>query len=278
MKVLVTGAKGQLGSDIEKHFIDMGHEVIGIDKDSLDLTNQMSVRNYIRIFSPELVIHCAAYTAVDKAEDEREEAYAVNVTATEHVASVCNEIGCAMVYFSTDYVFDGGGIEEWRPGDECNPINYYGKTKWLGENAVKEIVKKHYIIRVSWLFGKNGGNFVKTMLWLGDTGKTLKIIDDQIGSPTFTEDIAEAVHRLVDTGAEYGIYHLTNEGYCSWYEFARKIFELSGKEVSVTPITTDEYPTNANRPQNSRMSKEKLYVAGVPRMPTWQDALERYFA
>lgn len=277
MKVLVTGAKGQLGHDIVKHLSDRGVPCRGIDIDDLNLTVEEAVHSYLEQYRPDIVIHCAAYTAVDKAEDNREICYDINVNATGYLAKTCKALNSKMVYFSTDYVFDGEGERPFETDDNCEPINYYGQSKWLGEQAVSGELDKFFILRISWVFGRNGSNFVKTMLKLAESKDELTVVSDQIGSPTYTPDIAELVCRMVETD-KYGYYHVTNEGFCSWYEFAQEIFKQSGVNISVHPTSTGGYPTRARRPANSRLSKSSLAAAGFNRLPHWQDALRRYLA
>lgn len=277
MKVLVTGVKGQLGYDVVKVLGSRGVECRGIDIDDLDLTDDEAVQFYLDAYRPDTVIHCAAYTAVDNAEDNRETAYDVNVNATSYLAKACKRLGGRMVYFSTDYVFNGDGKEPFDTVDKCEPINYYGYTKWLGEQAVVQALNEFYILRISWAYGRNGSNFVKTMLRLAESRAEVTVVSDQIGSPTYTADVAELTCSMIETG-KFGYYHVTNEGFCSWYEFAREIFELSGKKIKVNPTDTAGYPSRAKRPVNSRLSKSSLDDAGFDRLPHWKDALKRYLA
>ncbi len=254
MKVLVTGARGQLGYDVVQRLKELNIEHIGVDKEEFDLTNEKETKEFIRSYRPDVIVHCAAYTAVDKAEDEKEICHAVNVLGTRYVAEACKEIDAKMVYISTDYVFDGEKNEPYEVDDKPNPINYYGLTKYLGEREVQNILKKYFIVRISWVFGKNGNNFVKTMLRLGQERKEVRVVCDQVGSPTHTYDLAKLLCEMIQTD-KYGIYHATNEGYCSWYEFACEIFKAAGMDVKVIPIKSDEYPTKAKRPKNSKPSK-----------------------
>lgn len=224
---------------------------------------------------PERVVHCAAWTAVDAAEDETELCRRINALGTEHIAGMCRELDIPMIYISTDYVFNGQGERPWEPDDEREPLNVYGRTKYEGELAVEKYLEKYYIVRIAWVFGINGKNFVKTMLNLSETRDTLTVVDDQIGSPTYTKDLARLLVDMLET-EQYGHYHATNEGNCSWCEFAKEIFRQAGKEVTVLPVTSDQYPAKARRPQNSRMNKDKLEKMGFERLPSWQNALERY--
>lgn len=275
MSILVTGANGQLGFDIVKVLNEKGVQCRGIDIDDLDLTDDLAVQSYMDAYRPDTVIHCAAYTAVDNAEENRGMAYDVNVNATEYLAKASRQFNSKMVYFSTDYVFDGTGTIPFETGDPCSPVNYYGHTKRLGEQAVARSLEEYYILRISWVYGGNGSNFVKTMLRLGDTRDTVTVVSDQVGSPTYTPDVAALVSDLIESD-KYGYYHVTNEGFCSWHEFASEIFRLSGKEVNVVPTDTSGYPTKAKRPLNSRLSKSSLDAAGFNRLPHWSDALIRF--
>lgn len=275
MKVLVTGYGGQLGYDVVKKLWELDIESKGVDVADFDLTNREEVQRYIRKYNPDVVVHCAAYTAVDKAEDEKELCYAVNVRGTEYIAEVCKELGAKMVYISTDYVFNGEGEEPFEVDSPVGAKNQYGLTKYQGELEVQKYLDKYFIVRVSWVFGINGNNFIKTMLRLGKEKEELNVIDDQVGSPTYTHDLAKLIVEMIQTD-KYGIYHASNEGYCSWYEFAREIFRQAGYPTKVNPITTDEYPTKAARPHNSRMEKKNLGMNGFNRLPRWEDALKEY--
>ncbi|MBN2287435.1 MAG: dTDP-4-dehydrorhamnose reductase [Tissierellales bacterium] len=275
MKVLVTGAYGQLGFDVIKRLDSEGIEFLGTDRDSLDITNEEQVKRGISDYNPDVVIHCAAYTAVDQAEDERELCYLVNVLGTKYVAEACKEIDAKMVYISTDYVFDGGGDKPFEVTDKPNPINYYGKTKYEGELEVQKALDKYFVVRISWVFGSNGNNFVKTMLRLGKERDEISVVVDQIGSPTYTPDLAKLLVEMVKTD-KYGVYHATNEGYCSWYEFACEIFKLAGMDVKVIPIKTEDYPTRAKRPRNSRLCRDNLSIFHSHNLGTWHNALRRY--
>ncbi|MCM8901624.1 dTDP-4-dehydrorhamnose reductase [Caldicoprobacter algeriensis] len=275
MEVLVTGARGQLGYDVVERLKELNIEHIGVDKEEFDLTDEKETKEFIKSYKPDVVVHCAAYTAVDKAEDEKELCHAVNVLGTRYVAEACKEIDAKMLYISTDYVFDGEKEGPYEVDDQPNPINYYGLTKYLGERKVQNILQKYFIVRISWVFGKNGSNFVKTMLRLGQERKEVRVVCDQVGSPTYTYDLARLLCEMIQTD-KYGIYHATNEGYCSWYEFACEIFKTAGMDVKVIPIKSNEYPTKAKRPANSRLSKKRLELMGFNLLPHWRDALERY--
>ncbi|HAP21574.1 MAG TPA: dTDP-4-dehydrorhamnose reductase [Lachnospiraceae bacterium] len=275
MKILVTGVKGQLGYDVVQEGEKRGLEMFGTDVDNMDITDAGRVKQVIEEYKPDTVIHCAAYTAVDAAEDNQELCRKINVDGTRNIAEVCRSLDIPMMYFSTDYIFNGRGENFWNEDDEKQPLNVYGQTKYEGELAVQELVEKYFILRISWVFGKNGSNFIKTMLRLGKERGTVSVVSDQIGSPTYTYDLARLVVDMIQTD-KYGVYHVTNDGICSWYEFACEIFKQTGMDVEVMPLTTAEYPAKAARPFNSRMSKEKLERAGFEILPAWQDALKRY--
>jgi len=275
IKVLVTGVKGQLGYDVVNRLNELGIENIGVDIDDFDISNKEQTFTYVLNYKPDVVVHCAAYTAVDKAEDEREKCYAINVEGTRNIAEACKLIDAKMVYISTDYVFDGQGIEPQSESKETNPVNYYGYSKEQGEKIVRDILGKHFIIRTSWVYGKNGNNFVKTMLRLAQMKDEINVVCDQVGAPTYTKDLAVLICDMIQT-TKYGIYHGVNEGFCSWYEFALTIFAKAGINIKVNPILTSEYPSRAKRPLNSRLSKENLDKNGFKRLPFWKDALSRY--
>ena len=274
MKVLVTGVNGQLGHDIVEECQKRNIEAIGVDVKEMDITNVNQVNEVITETKPDAIIHCAAWTAVDKAEDEVEQCRKVNRDGTKHIVDVCEKLDLPLMYFSTDYVFDGQGEEPWNEYDERHPLNVYGQTKYEGELEVERL-KKHFIIRISWVFGINGGNFIKTMLRLGKERKEVSVVNDQIGSPTYTYDLARLCVDMIQT-KEYGTYHATNEGICSWYEFACEIFKQAKMDVIVHPVDSTQFPTRAIRPKNSRMNKTELDKHGFTRLPSWQDALERY--
>lgn len=274
MKVLVTGVKGQLGYDIVKECQSRNIEAIGVDIDEMDITNASQVHDVICNARVDAVIHCAAWTAVDKAEDEVDMCRKVNRDGTKNIADVCQQLDIPMMYFSTDYVFDGLGEQPWNEYDERKPLNVYGQTKYEGELIVEKL-KKHFIIRISWVFGVNGHNFIKTMLRLGKERGEVSVVDDQIGSPTYTYDLAKLCVDMIQT-QEYGTYHATNEGICSWYEFACEIFKQAQMNVKVNPVDSAAFPVKATRPKNSRMNKSELDKHGFDRLPIWQDALKRY--
>lgn len=275
MKVLVTGVKGQLGYDVVNELEKRGHEAVGVDIQEMDITDAESVKAVIGEAAPDAVIHCAAYTAVDAAEDNVDICRKVNADGTQYIANMCKTLDIPMIYISTDYVFDGQGERPWLPDDDRAPLNVYGQTKYEGELAVQNTLDKYFIVRIAWVFGVNGKNFIKTMLNLGKTRDKLTVVNDQFGSPTYTYDLARLLVDMIQTD-KYGIYHATNEGICTWYEFACEIFRQTGLKVEVSPVTADQYPAKAKRPSNSRMSKEKLDENGFERLPSWQDALGRY--
>lgn len=275
MKVLVTGVKGQLGFDVCKELDRRKIENKGIDREDCDITDEKAVYDYIKNYAPDVVVHCAAYTAVDRAEDEKEICYNINVNGTKYIANACKEIDAKMVYISTDYVFEGTGDKAYEVNDKISPNNTYGLTKYQGEEMVRNILDKYFIIRISWVFGINGNNFINTMMKLGESRSELNVVADQIGSPTYTHDLAPLICDMIET-EKYGIYHATNEGYCSWADFAEYIFSVTGQKVLVHHIKSEEYPTKASRPKNSRLSKASLDNAGFKRLPDWQDAVKRY--
>lgn len=275
MRVLVTGVKGQLGHDVMNELAKRGYEGVGVDVEEMDITDRDAVERVMREAHVDKVMHCAAWTAVDAAEDQVEFCRKVNAVGTENIARMCRELDLPMVYLSTDYVFDGEGERPWEPDDERHPLNVYGQTKYEGELAVEKYLEKYFIVRIAWVFGVNGNNFIKTMLRLSETHDTLTVVDDQIGSPTYTYDLARLLVDMLET-EKYGRYHATNEGLCSWCDFAKEIFRQAGKKVTVLPVTSDEYPAKAKRPHNSRMNKDKLEEMGFTRLPSWQDALGRY--
>lgn len=276
MRVLVTGVKGQLGHDVMDELAAKGIEGIGVDVEEMDITDAAACEKVITEAKPDAVIHCAAYTAVDAAEDNLELCRKINAEGTRNIARVCKAMDIKMMYISTDYVFNGGGERPWEPDDHREPLNVYGLTKYEGEIAVEQNVQKYFIVRIAWVFGVNGKNFIKTMLRLGKEKGAVSVVNDQIGSPTYTYDLARLLVDMIQTD-KYGRYHATNEGLCSWYEFACEIFRQAGMdEVKVTPVDSDGFPAKAKRPSNSRMSKEKLTENGFERLPSWQNALERY--
>ena len=280
-KILVTGVKGQLGYDCLRELVERGYtNVKGIDIDDLDLTKEEDVNKYILEYNPAVVMHNAAWTAVDKAEENPDLVYEVNSLAPKYIAESCKIVGAKIVYISTDYVFNGLGDKPFEINDPKAGLSVYGKTKANGEDFVRNTLTEHFIIRISWVFGKNGNNFVKTMLKLANMGKTeLNVVCDQIGSVTYTYDLSKLLCDMIET-EKYGTYHATNEGYISWAEFAEEIFRQTNKIVKVNYVTTEEYlkmvPQQAKRPLNSRMSKASLDEAGFNRLPHWKDALNRY--
>lgn len=291
MKILVTGANGQLGHDVINELTTRGHEAIGVDIEEMDITNPASIQKIIPACHPDAVIHCAAWTAVDAAEEEqnRETVVKVNAEGTRTIAIVCKELDIPMMYISTDYVFDGQGDTPWKPEQKnYAPLNVYGQTKLAGEQAIADLLDKFFIVRIAWVFGVNGNNFIKTMLRVGASHDTLSVVKDQIGTPTYTYDLARLLVDMIETD-QYGYYHATNEGgYISWYEFACEIFRqaaalghdcYSKKNLTVKPVTTAEYGiSKAARPFNSRLDKQKLVEKGFTPLPTWQDALARYLS
>ena len=274
MKILVTGGKGQLGHDVVNRLEHIGIECKGVDIDDFDLTCEEQVLSYISDYMPDAIIHCAAYTYVDRAEEEKEACKSVNVDGTANIKKAAENLGAKLMYISTDYVFDGEGTRFFQPDDQANPINWYGKTKLEGEKILLDY-PKHFIVRISWVFGANGNNFIKTMLRLAQTKDEINVVADQIGSPTFTYDLAVLLCDMIQT-EKYGTYHATNEGECSWAEFAEYIFACAGKAAAVNRIGTEDYPTRAARPGNSRLDKSTLEAAGFERLPDWKDAVRRY--
>lgn len=298
MKIFVTGVNGQLGHDVMNELAKRGHEGIGSDitptyagvEDgsdvtqmayvAMDITDDAMVQKVIRQACPDAVIHCAAWTAVDLAEDEDkvEKVRAINAGGTKKIASICKELDCKMIYISTDYVFDGQGTKPWEPDcKEYAPLNVYGQTKLEGELAVAEMLEKYFIVRIAWVFGLNGKNFIKTMVNVGKTHDTVRVVNDQIGTPTYTYDLSRLLIDMVET-EKYGYYHATNEGgYISWYDFTVEIYKQAGLSTNIIPVSTEEYGlSKAARPFNSRLDKSKLAEAGFEPLPIWQDALSRY--
>ena len=292
MKVFVTGVGGQLGYDVVRECLERGYKVTGSDVvpewnavegvayERLDITDRSAVTETLRRLSPDVVVHCAAWTAVDAAEDEenKPKVYAVNSDGTGNIAQACKELDCKLIYISTDYVFDGEGTEPWQP--DCKdyaPLCVYGDSKLKGELAVSEALTKYFIVRIAWVFGKNGNNFIKTMLRVGKKFDTLRVVNDQIGTPTYTYDLAKLLADMC-ASEKYGYYHATNEGgYISWYDFTKEIYKQAGYTTNVVPVTTEEYGlSKAKRPHNSRLDKSKLTENGFTLLPAWQDALARY--
>lgn len=280
MKILVTGAKGQLGSDLMEQLAARGHEAVGVDVAEMDVTDERAVDEVIGACRPDAVMHCAAWTAVDAAEEpeNREKVRAINALGTEYIAKACAKAGCKMMYISTDYVFSGQGETPWDPDcADYAPLNWYGETKLEGERAVSSLLDRYFIVRIAWVFGQHGKNFIRTMLKLSETHDTLRVVDDQIGTPTYTWDLARLLIDMIETD-KYGYYHATNEGgFISWYDFACEIFRQTGKPTRVLPVSTQEYGlSKARRPMNSRLSKAKLREAGFTPLPDWRDALARF--
>ena len=280
MRVLVTGAKGQLGSDVANELNSRKYETIGVDIEEMDITDPESVNKIVVKANPDVVIHCAAWTAVDAAEDRDNISIvrSVNVEGTKNIANACKKLDCKMIYISTDYVFSGRGTDPWKP--DCRnyaPLNVYGQTKLEGELAVAGALDKYFIVRIAWVFGVNGSNFIKTMLNIGKKYDTVRVVNDQIGTPTYTYDLARLIADMAES-ENYGYYHATNEGgYISWYDFACEIFKQAGYNTNVVPVTTEEYGiSKAKRPFNSRLDKSKLLENGFEPLPTWQNALKRY--
>jgi len=280
MRILVTGAKGQLGSDLMKEFERRHVDAVGVDVEEMDITDEEAVKKVITAENAKSpltgIIHCAAWTAVDRAEDEPELVRKINAVGTENIAKVCGKLGISLMYISTDYVFDGEGTRPWEPDDERHPLNVYGQMKYEGELAVEKYTDKYFIVRIAWVFGLHGNNFVKTMLKLGKERGAVKVVNDQIGSPTYTPDLAVLLADMIATD-KYGRYHATNTGIISWYDYACEIFKLAGMtDVKVTPCSADEFAAKAKRPHNSRMNEDKLEENGFHRLPPWQDAVKRY--
>ena len=280
MKVLVTGVKGQLGFDVVKELKKRGYDAVGVDINEMDITDAEKVTEVITDVNPDVVVHCAAWTAFDAAEDEENipKVRAINVSGTQNIADVCKNINCKMIYISTDYVFNGLGTEPWQADcRDYDPLCVYGQTKLEGELAVSQTLDKYFIVRIAWVFGKNGNNFIKTMLNVGKKFHTVRVVNDQIGTPTYTYDLARLLVDMAETD-KYGYYHVTNEGgYISWYDFTCEIFKQVGYDTEVVPVTTEEYGlSKAARPFNSRLDKSKLTENGFKPLPVWQDALERY--
>lgn len=275
MKIIVTGSKGQLGSDLIPLLKGRGHETVGADLPEVDITDKAAVQSFIEKEKPDAVIHLAAMTAVDKAEEEKELCSLVNVTGTENIAEICGKMNIKMLYTSTDYVFGGEDEEFFETDSPVNPCNHYGLTKYLGEEAVRKNCERHFIVRISWVFGIHGKNFVYTMLRLAEGHDKITVVSDQIGSPTYTPDLSQLICEMIET-EKFGTYHATNEGICSWAEFAEEIMRINGKSTHIIPITSEEYPTAAKRPHNSRLSKASLDENGFSRLPHWRDALIRF--
>ena len=273
--ILVTGSTGQLGSDVVKELLKRGYSTLSPNRSELNLCSEDNIRNYILNSNCEAIVHCAAYTQVDKAEDEKDLCIKINATATKHIVKCAKILDIPMIYISTDYVFDGTKDGEYTENDETNPINIYGESKLAGEKYVQEILDKYYIVRTSWVFNINGKNFIETMLRLSKANNQLSIVNDQIGSPTYTKDLSRLLVDMLET-SKYGLYHATNEGYCSWYEFADTIFKLANINIVIKAINSNEYASRAKRPLNSKLSKDKLIEYGFKPLPHWEDALKDY--
>jgi dTDP-4-dehydrorhamnose reductase len=275
MRIWVTGFNGQLGCDVVREGKRHGLEMVGTTSKDLDITDEQAVTKYVEVLKPDAIIHCAAYTAVDKAEDDQETCWNVNVNGTKYLVNAAKKFDAKFIYISTDYVFDGQGEYPFIETDIPNPIGYYGKTKYEGEKIVKQLLDKWFIVRISWVFGINGNNFVKSMLRLSESRNQLNVVKDQYGSPTYTVDLSKLLIQMIQTD-KYGTYHASNEGFCNWAEFAKEIFKQANKKVEVQGISTEQYPTRAERPKNSRMSKQKLIDSGFDPLPDWHDAVARY--
>ena len=273
--ILVTGSTGQLGSDVVKELLKRGYSTLSPNRSEFNLCSEDNIRNYILNSNCESIVHCAAYTQVDKAEDEKDLCIKINATATKHIVKCAKILDIPMIYISTDYVFDGTKDGEYTENDETNPINIYGESKLAGEKYVQEILDKYYIVRTSWVFNINGKNFIETMLRLSKANNQLSIVNDQIGSPTYTKDLSRLLVDMLET-SKYGLYHATNEGYCSWYEFANTIFKLANINIDIKAINSNEYASRAKRPMNSKLSKDKLIEYGFKPLPHWEDALKDY--
>lgn len=279
MKVLVTGVCGQLGYDVVGELNRRNHSAVGVDITEMDITDEANVKSVMQNVKPDAVIHCAAWTAVDAAEDEQNhnKVYDINVKGTKYIAEQCKLLDCKMIYISTDYVFDGKGTIAWEADcKQFKPLGWYGQTKLEGELTVSSLLEKYYIVRTAWAFGENGNNFVEIMLKLGQTRSEVKVVSDQIGTPTYTYDLARLLVDMVETD-KYGFYHATNEGgFISWADFAEEIFRQSGLTVKVNRVTTEEYGSKALRPKNSRLDKSKLTQNGFKRLPVWENSLKAY--
>ena len=274
MKAFLTGVSGQLGHDVAKCLQERGVSFLGVSSRELDITDRDAVKRVLSEYRPDAVLHCAAYTKVDRAEDEVEFCMRVNADGTRNLAEACRELGARIIYISTDYVFPGTGMKPWETDDPTGPLNVYGMSKLAGELAVRELLEQFFIVRTSWVIGEHGNNFVKTMLRLAQERSELRVVDDQIGSPTFTADLAPLLCDMLATEA-YGVYHATNEGVCSWAELAETVFSLAGKNTAVRHVSTEEYAAKARRPKNSRLSKRSLDEAGFVRLPEWESSLEK---
>ena len=275
MKIIVTGSNGMLGSDVVAALKERGHETVGCDLPEFDITDRIGIQQFIRNEKPDAVIHLAAYTAVDKAENEKTQCFAANTLGARNIACVSNAIGAKLLYTSTDYVFDGRGEEAFETDSPVSPLNHYGKTKADGEEKVRQYCPRSFILRICWTYGKSGRNFVDTMLALADSQSEIRVVDDQVGSPTYTKDLAKLICDMIETD-KFGTYHASCDGFCSRYEFACEIMKLAGKEVKIIPAKSEDFPTPAERPRNSRLSKKSLDEAGFERLPDWKISLAEY--
>lgn len=276
MRIVITGGTGQLGTDVTNHLKALGHDVHSFGREELDITNMEEVRSFFTALHPEIIVHSAAYTKVDLAEAEVDEAFKVNGIGTRNIAVVSEQIGAKMIYISTDYVFDGTGDKPYHEFMLTTPINVYGKSKWAGEQFVQQLCSRFFILRTSWVYGKHGQNFVKTMLSLAQSKNELSVVHDQVGSPTYTVDLAKFIGQIIETDL-YGIYHTTNSGYCSWYEFAREIFLQAGlTHIQVKPVTTSEFPRPAKRPANSRLDHMAIRLNGLEDLRHWKEGLHEF--
>ncbi len=273
--IIVTGAAGQLGGDVCRILKEKDIPHTGIDKDDVDITSEAEIESFFEKISFDVLIHCAAYTAVDKAEEEKELCFAINADGTENLAGVCKKKNAAMIYVSTDYVFSGEGDTPFEVSDEKSPLSVYGKSKLEGEKAVMRLCEKYFIVRTSWVFGEQDRNFIATMLRISQSRDEVNVVCDQVGSPTYSADLALLLTEMAKTD-KYGVYHATNSGFCSWYELAKKVFEYKNISMKINPVTSEEYITPAKRPKNSRLSKKTLTDSGFELLPPWEDAIKRY--
>ena len=275
MKIALTGYRGMLGRDVYTALAERGHEVIGIDLPGHDITDRIGIQQYIRNIHPDAVIHLAAYTAVDRAESEKSLCFAANTLGTRNIAGICKALGIKMLFTSTDYIFPGTGSEPFETDSPAQPLNYYGKTKYDAEREAMRLCDRLFILRISWIYGRGGNNFVEKIIKAAEGKDTIDVVDDQVGSPTYTADLAQLICDMAES-EKYGVYHATNEGFCSRAEFAEKIFEITGSRVRVNKVKSENFETPAKRPLNSRLSKKSLTESGFDALPHWEDALRRY--
>lgn len=275
MNVMVTGGRGLLGTAVCEELKKNKIQYVAVDKKEFDITDKEKTLREIEKLHPDVIIHCAAYTKVDMAEVEQCECQRINVIGTNNIVQACKKLKCILLFVSTDYIFDGKKDDVYEVNDMPNPINFYGKTKLEAENIIQKELEKFFIVRISWLFGNNGVNFVKTMLRIAEEKKELDVVNDQVGSPTYSKDVAKLFVTMVKTN-KYGVYHATNEGFCSWAEYAEEIFRIVGKDVRIKKITSEEYNSKAKRPKNSKLSKKSLTDNGFDLLPTWKDAVKKY--